>query len=377
MRRIYLDYASLTPIDPRLLREIKRYSGTEYANPSSLYKEGVAARNVLASSRKTVADAVRALPDEIIFTSGGTEANALALEGVVRAARARGLTKPHLIISTIEHSSVIETAAMLERNGVEVTRIPVDMYGVVSPEEVKKALRPETILVSVMHVNNEIGTIQPIREIAKMVRHARKTFHGDTTDQSRYPLFHTDAAQAPLYLEIGVEKLGVDMLTLDSAKIYGPRGMGCLYIKRGTPIEPIMYGGGQEKGLRSGSENIPSIAGFTKAMEMALKDKDKEVQRREELKSFFIAELHKIRADIQINPATTQVDPDRRGTGSFVPEIVKQAPHILNVSIPGIDNEFFLFQLDAHGVSISTKSSCLRDEDESYVLKAIGANNKT
>ena len=358
MKRIYLDYASLTPIDPRVLRESKKYSGMKYANPSSLYAEGVAARKVLAEARKKVADILHALPDEIVFTSGGTEANGLALEGAARAAHRSGFAKPHLIISAIEHSSVMETANMIEKNGVEVTRIPVDTQGVVSVEEIKKAIRPETFLVSVMYVNNEIGSIQPIRDIAKAIRQARKSFQEQGAAENRYPLFHTDAAQAPLYLDVSVEKIGVDLLTLDGAKIYGPRGMGCLYVKRDTPIEPIIYGGGQEKGLRSGTENIPSIVGFAKALELTEKGKEKEIQRITELRTQLSEGLIKIRPDITINSSIA-------------------TPHILNVSIPGIDNEFFLFQLDAHGVAISTKSSCLRDEDESYVLKAINGNTTT
>jgi len=362
MKRIYLDYASVTPIDPRVMCEYKKYSDIIYANPSSLYAEGVAAQKVLQASRKKVADSIHALPDEIVFTSGGTEANSLTLEGTMRAARRGGFTKPHLIISTIEHSSIMETTAMMEKNGVEVTRIPVDVHGVVSVEEIKKAIRPETFLVSIMYVNNEIGSIQPIRDIAKAIRQARKALQGDAIIESRYPLFHTDAAQAPAYLDISIEKLGVDLLTLDGAKIYGPRGIGCLYIKRNTPIEPIIYGGGQEKGIRSGTENIPSIVGFSKALELTEIGKEKESQRLEDLKNYFVEGLRKVRPDLILNSRLAQKE---------------SIPHILNVSIPGIDNEFFLFQLDAHGIAISTKSSCLRDEDESYVINAIGGNAKT
>jgi cysteine desulfurase len=385
MRRIYLDYASLTPIDPRVLREIKKYSGVEYANPSSLYKEGVAAREVLVSSRKIVANFLHALPDEIVFTSGGTEANNVALEGTARAAHKSGFAKPHLIISTIEHSSIIEVANMMEKNGVEVTRIPVDAQGVVSAEEIKKAIRPETFLVSVMYVNNEIGSIQPIREIAKVIRQARKEFSKEREDR-QYPLFHTDACQAILYEEMNIDRLGVDLLTLDGGKVYGPRGVGCMYVKRETPIEPIIYGGEQERGLRSGTENVPAIAGFAKALELAAMNKEKESQRIGELKNFFITGLQKRRSDIQVNPVETISDSDKGDIESHFPEMRKHievtrkvvtSPHILNVSIPGIDNEFFLFQLDAKGVSVSTKSSCLRDEDESYVLKAIGVDTTT
>jgi cysteine desulfurase len=357
MKRIYLDYASLTPIDPRVLREMKAYSSRVYANPSSLYKEGVTAKKALAEGRAKAASYLNAHADEIVFTSGGTEANALALEGVGRAAVHAGFVnpaagmKPHIIVSSIEHSSIIETAAMLEKHGCEITRLPVDRNGVISIDELKKAIKSNTVLVSIMMVNNEIGSIQPIKEIAKVIRRARN---------GNYPLFHTDAAQA-LYEEMDVQKLGVDLLTLDGGKVYGPRGIGALYVKRGTPIEQIIYGGGQERGLRSGTENLPAVMGFGKALEIAGREvrNKKEGARVQALKRIFIDGLKSIRPDIKIN-----------GDSNV------SAPHILNISIPGIDNEFLLFQLDAKGIACSTKSSCLRDEDESYVLKSIGADSR-
>ncbi len=366
-KRIYLDYASLTPIDPRVQSEMKKFSAPEYANPSSLYKEGVAAKKALAEARKGVADFIHAHPDEIFFTSGGTEANSLVLEGCGRTAHRSGIQKPHLIISAVEHSSIIETANMLEKHGVEVTRLSVDKFGVISLDELKKSIKPSTYLVSIMTVNNEVGSIQPIKEIMKIVRDARKSFGG------AYPLFHTDAAQAPTFLDLNVEKLGVDFLTLDGSKVYGPRGIGSLYVKRNAPIEQIIYGGGQERGLRSGTENIPSIKGLAKALEIIknehfswlkqtnLESGSKVIKKVAIFRQTMIDGLKKIRLGIVINGADEGI----------------QSPHILNVSIPGIDNEFFVFQLDAKGIACSTKSSCLRDEDESYVLKAMGADSKT
>jgi len=378
MKRIYLDCASLTPIDPRVLREMKKYYSPEYANPSSLYREGVAAKKALEEGRKMVADFIHAHADEVVFTSGGTEANGLALEGAGRAAHRNGIAKPHIIISAIEHSSIMETAAMLEKHGVSVTRLPVDARGIISLEELKKSITPDTFMVSIMTVNNETGVIQPIREIVKIVRDWKKqgSNHPSTSSGqakiSAYPLFHTDAAQA-LYEDLNMEKTGIDLLTLDSSKMYGPRSTGCLYIRRGTPIEPIVYGGGQEAGMRSGTENIPAVRGFAKALEIIQKEgsnhpstssgqakKQKESARLLVLRTYFIDQLKRIRPDIVIH-----------GEGGQV------SPHILNVSIPGIDNEFFVLQLDAKGIACSTKSSCLRDEDESYVLKAIGADSST
>ena len=202
-----------------------------------------------------------------------------------------------------------------------------------------------------MMVNNEIGTIEPIHEIAKIVRDAGKQFGTKI-------IFHSDACQAPLHLEINLEKLGVDLLTLDSHKMYGPRGIGMLYIRRGIKLNPIMFGGSQEKGLRSGTENIPGISGFAYALEIADKMREKETKRINEIKNYFISEITKINPQIKVNAGKTQT-----------------SPHIINISIPNIDNEFFLLQLDAQGIECSTKSACLRDEDESYVLKSIGANS--
>ena len=386
--RIYLDYASLTPVDTRVLREMGKFSTMDFANPSSLYMEGVAAKKALEDGRKRVAGFLHAHSDEIVFTSGGTEANGLALEGAGRAARHTGIEKPHLIISAIEHSSVIEAANMMEKHGVEVTRLGVDASGRISLDELKKSIKPNTFMVSIMTVNNEIGTIQPIREIAKIIRHARKGFSdkGREAKLSTYPLFHTDAAQAALYGDLNMENFGVDLLTLDASKVYGPRGMGALYVKRGTPIEPIIYGGGQERGLRSGTENIPAIMGFAKALELATSERVKESARVSELRQILIEGLKAIRSDIFVNPAEIDAAEGNGGTSPVLKsakyskvttKVVTstKSPHILNVSIPGIDSEFFVLQLDVRGIACSTKSSCLRDADESYVLKAIGANS--
>lgn len=379
MKRIYLDYASLTPIDSRVIHEMKAYSSRAYANPSSLYKEGVEAKKALAIGREKVANYINSHADEIIFTSGGTEANNLAIKGVVKAwwqkvKKDQRFERPHIIISSIEHSSIIETVNQLEKEDCEVTRISVDSNGVISLDELKKAIRTNTILISIMMVNNEIGSIQPIKEIAKIIRQVRGSFRDRISDRSDlYPLFHTDAAQA-LYEKIDMNNLGVDMLTLDGGKIYGPRGVGALYVRRSVTdeglLESIVHGGNQEGGLRSGTENLPSIMGFAKALEILeqemcnKKEGKREGKRISKLKDLFIEGLKMIRSDLDINGG------DHRDT-------FHQAPHILNVSIPGIENEFFLFKLDAKGVACSTKSSCMRDEEESYVLKSIGADSKT
>lgn len=323
MKRIYLDYASLTPIDKRVMEEIRKYSKGDYSNPLALYASAIKAKRVIEDAKSRIAKAIHAHPDEIIFTSGGTESNQLVLRNSKK-----------IIIGAIEHSSIRKTEK-------EVTIIPVDKDGIVDLDILKKSINPETTLVSIMMVNNEIGTIEPIHEIAKIIRDYRRDHN------SKFPLFHTDASQAGIHLPLYVEKLGIDLMTLDGQKIYGPRGIGMLYVKRGSmEID------------RPGTENVPGIMGFTSAIEIAEKMREKETDRIADLKNFFLNELKKINSEIKVNG-----------------NIENSSPHILNVSIPDIDNEFFVLKLDANGIECSTKSACLKDEDESYVLKAIDADS--
>ena len=402
--RIYLDYASLTPIDPKVQAVIDVYSAVAYANPSSWYKEGVDAKKTLSQARRTTADFLHAHSDEIVFTSGGTESNNLAIFGSLKALSETGVkySDMHVLASAIEHSSVMECLNELKQLGVKTELVSVDSNGLVKLDELKNKIRSNTVLVSIMTVNNEIGTIQPIREIAKIVRHARKRESrnwepragnqelGGIADVSpgpqlratgsmspsgsklrapsfQLPLFHTDAAQAALYQDLNIEQSGVDLLTLDGSKVCGPRGIGCLFIRRHIKVSPIMYGGGQENGLRSGTENTPAIIGFAKALEIAGQAMDKESQRVGKLLDVFLAGLQKVRPDMQVNGCRT----------SALRSDLNISPHILSVSIPGIENEFFILQLDAKGIACSTKSSCLRDSDESYVLKAVGRDSNT
>lgn len=334
MKRIYLDYASLTPIDSGVMREMKKYSKGDYGNPSALYASAVKAKNALEDAKIRIAKVLHAHADEIIFTSGGTESNKLVLNN------------QNAIVSAIEHSSIIK-----EKN---IIKIAVDKNGIIDLEFLKKSITAETDLVSIMMVNNEIGSIEPIREIAKIVRDTSKALN-------KKIFFHTDACQAAVHLPLYVEKLGIDMMTLDGTKIYGPRGIGMLYVKRiiQKDIENKQY-----EIDRAGTENIPAIMGFAYALELAEKNREKEIARISELKNFFILGLQKINQknniEIKINSS-----------------LEYSVPNILNISIPNIDNEFFVLQLDAKGIEISTKSACLIDEDESYVLKAIGADSKT
>jgi cysteine desulfurase len=316
MKRIYLDYASLTPIDKRVMKEMKKYSSADYGNPSALYASAIKSKKAIADATKRIADVLHAHPDEIIFTSGGTESNQLVLEQFA----------PHEIVtSAIEHSSIPKTNA-----------VAVNANGIIDLDDLKKKITSETKLVSIMYVNNETGAIQPIHEIVRLVRKINKNI-----------LVHTDAAQAGL-LPLHVEKLGVDFMALDGNKIYGPRGVGMLYVRRGLKIE------------RSGTENVPGIMGLARALEITEKIREKEYARLSELKKFFLDELKKKKPEIKVNG-----------------DIGTTSPHILNVSIPGIDNEFFVLKLDAKGIECSTKSACLFNSDESYVLSAMGADSKT
>ena len=364
-KRIYLDYASLTPIDRRVINVINKYSRPNFANPSSLYKEGVSAKESLKNFRDKIAGYLHAHPSEIFFTSGGTESNNLAILGTVEHLHNLGVEydKMHVLISIIEHSSIRECANHLQEKGVEVELLTVDEKGLISLDDLKKKIKSNTVIVSVMTVNNEIGTIEPIKEIAKTIRYFRSTIGSNSAfnfQDYNYPIFHTDASQAFLYEDLNVEKMGVDLLTLDSSKVYGPRSTGLLFKRKNTPVEPIIFGGGQELGLRSGTENLPSIAGFARALEIATLERNDQFQKVIGLRDYFIEGLKSIRKDITING----------GDGAH------KSPHILNVQIPKIDNEFFVLQLDSKGIACSTKSSCLGDEEESYVLNTIGANSK-
>lgn len=355
---IYLDYASLTPIDKGVIDIMNKYSDDIYTNPSSLYTSGVNALHEMQKAKENIAKNIKAHSDEIIFTSSGTEANNIAILGTFLKLKEKGIEikGKNIVITSIEHSSVIETANSLKSQGVEVRIIPVDQNGIVDAEFIKENIDQNTILVSVMSVNNEIGSIQPINDIAKIIRHKRKEFN------NYYPYFHTDGCQAPLYFEINMEKMGVDMVTLDGHKIYGPRGVGMLYKKRGIELSPIMYGGNQENGYRPGTENLPGISGFAFALNKVIKNREVEYNRINEIKNYFIKGLNKINKDLDIE---IKINGD----------IKSCSPHILSININSIDNEMFVFRLDAKGIYCSTKSACLRDENESYVMKAIGVKN--
>lgn len=390
--RMYFDYASITPMDERVIKHISKISKEYPANPNSLYKEGVLAFKELEKSREKVAKHLDVHADEIVFTSGGTESNNLAIQGVLKAYKlnkAHLTQKPHIISSEIEHPAVRELLLQYQEAGeCDVTFIPVGVDGIVDLKEFKKALRPETILVTIMYVNNEIGTIQPISEISKIVRHYKKAKLEKVIEENKkpmtyssiYPLVHTDACQAVLFCPMRAINLGVDMITLDSAKFYGPRGVGALYIKRSVTqskaIVPIQIGGSQEFELRAGTQNVAGISGFAYALDLAVAEKEKESTRLGTLRDFVVEELKKVTENR--NEASETVPKiifnGTYGKDSYGNDL--RVPNNINICILGIDAEYAVLRLDVRGVCVSSVTSCRsKNEDStSYVVEALYKN---
>ena len=258
IKRIYLDNASSTPIDKVVLLAMYKNQLNNFANPSAIHKQGVLVKKIINNARESIANILNAHSDEIIFTGNGTESDNLAIRGIINNYTKQN--RLHIITTNIEHSAVLRTCQKLETDEVEVSYIQVGTNGIVDSKLIKNVLKENTKIVSIIYANNEIGTIQPIQEIAKIIRYHRKIYKTET------PFFHIDATQAINYLDINVNKLGVDLMTFNGSKIYGPKGVGVLYKKRGVGIEPIIYGGDQEHGLRAGTENLPTISGLAKAV---------------------------------------------------------------------------------------------------------------
>ena len=361
--RIYLDFASATPIDKTVLGIMSSYNKDYFANSSSIHGSGVKTREIIEKSRELIAKGINAHNNEIIFAGSSTESIALAIRGVItnyqlliKNLKTDAKSKiPHIITSEIEHPAVLENCKMLEERGeAEITYIKINEDGIINPRDVRDAIKDNTILVSIMYANNEIGTIQPIQEIAKEIRHYKKN-----SKQNIYPLFHTDATQAMNYLDTSnIEKLGVDMMSFNGSKIYGPKGIGILYKKREVELSPIYTGGGQEFGLRSGTEDVAKIAGIALALQITNKIKDKEIERLIKLRDYTIDKLLNIKV----------------GTYKIVLNGSKEErlPNNINISISGIPSELLVIELDAKGIDVSSKSACKsEDESESYVLKAL------
>jgi len=338
---IYLDNAATTAPDPAVVQAMLRALTEEYGNPSSLHRKGLGAERLVTSAREAVARTLGVSPEEIVFTSGGTESNALALRGI--AARARGR---HLVTTAIEHSSVLTPLQRLAAGGFELTVLPVDRSGRVSPDAVAGALRPDTALVSVMAVNNEIGTIQPLAEIGALLR--RHAAGG------RVVIFHVDAVQAWGKIALRPREWLVDLMSLSGHKVHGPKGSGALYVRRGLDLAPLLGGGGQERGVRPGTENVPGIAGLGAAARLIVEHGDA-ADRMRALRDRLRAGLAGI-ADVRVNT------PDEGA-----------APHILNVSFAGVRGETLLHRLEMDGIYTSTGSAChAHDPTPSHVLLAIG-----
>ncbi len=340
MKRIYMDHSATTPVAPEVLEAMLPYFRERYGNASSLHEFGREAREAVESARERLASLIGASPEEIYFTSGGTESDNMALKGVALRWRSKGR---HIITTSIEHPAVLEVCRALERLGFDVTYVPVDSQGIVDPLDIERSIRDDTILISVMHANNEIGTIQPIERIAEIAR-------------SRGILFHTDAVQTVGKIPVNVNRLGVDLLSISSHKFYGPKGVGALYVRKGTKIESITQGGGHERGLRSGTENVPGIVGMGRAAELASEIMESEIERltalRDRLKAFVLSNIE----DSWLNGHPT-----------------KRLPSNLNFGFGRVEGESLLLYLDSKGIAVSTGSACSSKKLEpSHVLLALG-----
>jgi len=349
-KRIYLDHAATTPVAAEVFEEMKPYFSKKFGNASTLYFFGQEANKAMQNARKQAARLINAKQDEIVFTSGGTEADNMALKGVALAFAAgadgkRG--RNHIITSAIEHPAVLNTCKFLETQGFEVTYLPVDGYGLVNPKDVEKAITDRTILVSVMFANNEIGTIEPIEEIGKICR-------------SRGVLFHTDAVQAFGKIPIDIRKMNIDLLSASSHKIYGPKGVGCLFVKEGVEIVPLLHGGSHELKRRATTENIAGIVGFGKACGMARENLKMEMERQTKLRNRLVKGVLEAIPDSYLNG-----HPKAR------------LPNNIHFRFKNIEGESLVLHLDMKGVSASTQSACSsKSLSPSHVLMAIGLTEK-
>ena len=346
-KTVYLDYAAATPIDPEVLQTMLPYWDKRYGNASSMHESGRRAKGAIDGARTAVAEVLHCEPQEIIFTGSGTESDNAAILGAARAARARG---NHIIISAIEHKAVLESAEQLKKEGFEVSILPVNARGTIDVDACLKLVTGKTVLVSVMYANNEIGTIEPIQKLFDALRALRAG--------SPFPLLHTDACQAAGFLTLNVAQLGVDLMTLNGSKIYGPRGVGVLYKKKGVQLVPLIVGGEQEQHLRAGTESVPLIVGFASALAKAERLRAQESARLTALRDFFIDRLL-----IKIPHAMLNGHPTER------------LPNNIHVSIPYIEGESILLMLDKHRIEASTGSACSAyDLQPSHVLLALGQN---
>lgn len=337
---IYLDHAATTPVKPEVIEAMLPYFSRKYGNPSSIYSIGRDSKKAIEEARETVAKAIGSQPREVFFTGSGTEADNWAVKGVAYANRQKG---KHIITTSIEHHAILHTCQYLESDGFEVTYLPVDKDGLITAEQVREAIRPDTILITIMFANNEIGTIQPIAEIGKVAR-------------EKGILFHTDAVQAMGNVAINVEAMNIDMLSMSSHKFYGPKGIGALYVRKGVKLTSFMHGGAQERGRRASTENVASIVGFAKALEIAVSELEQHNSKLTALRDRTINEIQKTIPFVKLNGHR-----ERRLPGN------------VNFSFEFIEGESLLLMLDMKGIAASSGSACTSGSlDPSHVLLAIG-----
>ena len=340
MKNIYFDNAATTKLDDEVLKEMLPYLKDNYGNPSSIYKLGREARKAIEDSREKIAKVLNCKANEIYFTAGGSESDNTAIKGIAKANKKRG---NHIITSKIEHPAVLETCKQLEKEGFEITYISVDEKGIVNLEELKKSIKPTTILITIMFANNEIGTIQPIEEIGKIAK-----------ENNIY--FHTDSVQAVGSIKIDVQKLNIDSLSLSGHKFYGPKGVGALYVKTGIPFEKFISGGHQERNKRAGTENVAGIVGIGKAIELAHENLHEYPKKIKELRDYYVKQVEEKIPYIKING-----------------DMEKRLPGNSNISFRFIEGEGLLLNLDLKGICASSGSACTSGSlDPSHVLLAIG-----
>ena len=359
---IYLDYAATNPVDPQVVKGMQPYWSEKFGNPSSVYSLGRESKKAIDQSRTTIAKILNCHSDHIFFTAGGTESINTAIFGVVRAWKKRNSKKkPHIISTTIEHSAVLNSIRSLEEDGVEATYIKPDTSGIIKPGDILSAIKDNTALISVMYANNEVGSIQDIASISKQLKKVNSL-----RIQHKLPViaFHSDGCQGAGTLEIDVQALGVDLFSLNASKIYGPKQVGCLYVRSGINLEPILSGGGQEKGLRSGTENVPGIVGFAYALDLAQKKRVQENNRLRKLRNYLIAQIEKRIEGVEVNGPHFSLDTEKNPV---------RLPNNVNISFLGVEGEALMLYLDSYGICVSTGSACDSTQTEpSHVIQALG-----
>jgi cysteine desulfurase len=363
-KSIYLDYAATTPLDKKVSSLMRSAEKKYYANPASLHAAGIAAKTQIEASRAKIAQILNVSNQEIVFTSGGTESANLALQGVFFAAKNKGVKHPHFIITSIEHHCVKTCAEKLIERGAEVSFLPVNAEGFVDPSTLKKSIQSNTVLVSVIFANNEIGTIQDIEQIGKII----KKINYEKIERGEPEVyFHSDACQAAGIVDLNIHRLGFDLMTLSGSKIYGPKNSGLLFVKTGINIEPIILGGGQERGLRSGTESISAAVGLAAAFQLAEKVRPKQIKSYEKLWNYLNKEITRLGKGVVLNGPKTLWSDNR----------LIRLPNNYNFSVPNIEGETLMLYLDSLGIQVSTGSACSTSKDDpSHVLVALGKTPK-